>query len=175
MVLLSVGSIIMGASRSGDQRLRSAIVRRALLNPVLAAVVLGTGVAAGGLSVPGALDRFLIFLGAAAGPTALFALGGALAFPRIDRATAFTATGVTVAKLIAYPALVWCVLAWLLRLAPFWVQSGVLIASLPSAGSNYVIAERYQADAERVSAAIVLSTVVSVVGVPLVAWLMMET
>jgi predicted permease len=46
------------------------------------------------------------------------------------------------------------------------VQSGVLIASLPSAGSNYVIAERYQADAERVSAAIVLSTVVSVVGVP---------
>jgi hypothetical protein len=93
----------------------------------------------------------------------------------MDRATAFTATGVTVAKLIVYPALVGCVLAWLLRLAPFWVQSGVLIASLPSAGSNYVIAERYQADAERVSAAIVLSTVVSVVGVPFVAWLMMDT
>jgi malonate transporter and related proteins len=175
MVLLSVGSIIMGASRGGHQKFRSAILRGALLNPVPAAIVLGTGVAAAGLSVPGALDRFLIFLGAAAAPTALFALGGALASQRMDRATALTATGVTVAKLIVYPALVWCVLAWLLRLAPFWVQSGVLVASLPSAGSNYVIAERYQADAERVSAAIVLSTVVSVVGVPLVAWLMMDT
>jgi len=175
MVLLSVGSIIMGASRSDHRRFRSTILRGALLNPVLAAIVLGAGVAAAGLLVPKALDRFLIFFGAAAAPTALFALGGALAFQRLDRATAFTATGITVAKLIVYPALVWCVLAWLLRLAPFWVQSGVLIASLPSASSNYVIAERYQADAEQVSAAIVLSSVVSVVGVPVVAWLMMDT
>jgi len=170
-----VGSIIMGASGSGHQRFRSAILRGALLNPVLAAIVLGAGVAAAGLPVPRALDRFLIFLGAAAAPTALFALGGALAFQRMNRATAFIATSVTVAKVIVYPALVWCALAWLLRLAPFWVQSGVLIASLPSAGSNYVVAERYQADAERVSAAIVVSTAVSVVGIPFVAWLLMDT
>jgi predicted permease len=172
MVLLSVGTILMGASHKGPQRFRSVILRGALLNPLLAAIVLGAGVAAGGLVIPGALDRFLIFLGAAAAPTALFALGGALAFQRIDRATASAATSVTVAKLVAYPALVWWVLGGLLGLAPFWVQSGVLLASLPSAGSNYVVAKRYQADAERVSAAIVLSTVVSVVEVPFVAWLL---
>lgn len=48
---------------------------------------------------------------------------------------------------------------------------GFLLLSLPI----YIVAERYQADAERVSAAIVLSSVVSVVGVPFVAWLMMDT
>jgi predicted permease len=46
-----------------------------------------------------------------------------------------------------------------------------LLLSLPI----YIVAERCQADAERVSAAIVLSSVVIVVGVPFVAWLMMDT
>jgi malonate transporter and related proteins len=170
-VLLSVGSIIMGASRGNRQRAGSVVLRGALSNPLLAAIVLGAGFAAASVVIPQPFDRFLAFLGAAAAPTALFALGGTLALKRIDRATAFAATGITAAKVLAYPALVWCVLGCLLRLAPFWVQSGVLIASLPSAASNFVVAERYQADAERVSAAIVLSTIASVGVVPFVAWL----
>ena len=172
MVLLSAGSIIMGASR-GDRRKAgsAAVVRAAVSNPVLAAIVLGAGLAAAGVMTPRPLDRLLAFLGAAAAPTALFALGGALAVQRVDRTTAFAATGLAAAKLVVYPALVWWVLGCLLRLAPFWVQSGVMIASLPSAASNFVVAERYQADAERVSAAIVLSTIASVGVVPFAAWL----
>jgi len=77
------------------------------------------------------------------------------------------------AKLIVYPLVAWVMLARLLQLDLFWVHAGVLTASLPSAGSNYVMAQRYAADADRVSAAIVLSTVVSVLTVPLAAWLML--
>ena len=61
----------------------------------------------------------------------------------------------------------------MLQVEPFWVQAGVVIASLPSAGSNYVLAQRHAADADRVSVAIALSTLVSVVTVPLAAWLML--
>jgi len=50
-------------------------------------------------------------------------------------------------------------------------STGILIASLPSAGSNYVLAQRYAADAERVSAGIALSTVISLATVPFVGWL----
>jgi len=57
---------------------------------------------------------------------------------------------------------------------PFWVQAGVLTAALPSAGSNYVLAQRYAADAEGVSATVVLSSAVSAVTVPLAAWLMLR-
>lgn len=77
-------------------------------------------------------------------------------------------------KLAVYPLSVWHVLARLLQLEPFWVQAGVLIAALPAASSNYVLARRYEADEERVSAAIVLSTLVSVVTVRFVAWLMLR-
>ena len=61
----------------------------------------------------------------------------------------------------------------MLQVEPFWVQAGVVIASLPSAGGNYVLAQRHAADADRVSVAIALSTLVSVVTVPLAAWLML--
>jgi malonate transporter and related proteins len=173
LVLLSVGAVIMGASHGGGAGVGSHLLRGTVANPVVVAIALGATLAATGVALPLPLDRFLGFLGGAAGPTALFALGGTLAVQRIDRGTALTAAGITAAKLVAYPALVWFVLARLLQVEAFWVQAGVLMASLPSAGNVYIVAHRYAADAERVSAAIVFSTVVSVGTVPLAAWLML--
>jgi predicted permease len=49
-----------------------------------------------------------------------------------------------------------------------------LIASLPPAGSNYVLAQRYAADADQVSAGIALSTAVSLVTVPWIGWLVVR-
>ncbi|MGY3441248.1 AEC family transporter [Bradyrhizobium sp. USDA 4473] len=170
MVLLSLGGAIMGASRGAGAGIAS-LLRATALNPVVAAIIFGAIAAAAAVPIPSPVDRFLAFLGSAAGPTALFAVGGALAVKRIDRKTAAVAAGITAGKLVFYPLVVWCVLAQVLRLESFWVQVGVLFASLPSAGSNYVLAQRYAADEEEVSAAIVLSTLVSVVTVPITAWL----
>ncbi len=174
MILMSLGGAIMSVSQGSRASIGSIVLRGTALNPVIVAIVLGATFAAAGVSLPAPLDRFFGFLGGAAGPTALFALGGALALQRIDRTTAFTAVRITATKLVFYPLLVWYVLAHILKVEPFWVQAGVITASLPSAGNLYVMAQRYGADAERVSAAIVLSTVISVVTVPLVAWLMLR-
>jgi malonate transporter len=174
MVLLSVGTAFMSGSRDGGVGVGSAVLRTTALNPVLVAIVLGAAVAATGASPPAPLDRVLGFLGGAAAPTALFALGGALALQRMDRATALSAAAITVAKLVACPLLAWFVLARVLRVEPFWVQAGVLLAALPPAGNVYVVAQRYAADADRISAAIVLSTTVSAVTVPVAAWLIMR-
>jgi len=173
MILLSIGGVIMGVSRGKSAGIGTLLLRGTVLNPVVAAIVLGAVLAAVGVSLPAPLDRFLSFLGGSAGPTALFALGGALAVQHIDRATVVAASGITVAKLLIYPLLVWYVLAQLLHIEPLWIAAGVVMATLPSAGVNYVVAQRYEADADRVSAAIVLSTIVSVATVPLVAWLML--
>jgi predicted permease len=174
MVLLSVGGVLMSASSREGISIGRLVLRGTVLNPIVAAIALGAVIAAVGLSLPEPVARFLGFLGGAAGPTALFALGGALAAQRINRATLWAASGVTVAKLLLYPVVVWCVLDRLLAVDHIWVQAGVLIASLPSAGNIYVIAKRYDADPELVSAAIALSTLVSVVSVPFVAWLMLH-
>ena len=67
--------------------------------------------------------------------------------------------------------LVWLTLGRIMHLDAFWVNVGVLIAGLPSAGNIYVLAQRYEASPQQVSAAILLSTIVSVVSFPCVAWL----
>jgi malonate transporter and related proteins len=118
MILLSMGGVLMGASRDGGPGIGSLLPRGAVLNPVVAAIALGAVLAATDTPLPATLDR-------------------------------------------------------LLQMDGFWVHAGVLLSSLPSAGSNYVLAQRYSADTEIVSAAIVLSTIVSVATVPASAWLML--
>ena len=173
MILMSLGAVIMaGADKAAAAG--SLILRSTVHNPVIAAILAGGAIAASGLALPMPLNGFLSFLGASAAPTALFAVGGALGMQRIDRTTAYAAAGISLVKLLIYPLAVWCLLAYVLHVEPFWIGVGVLIASLPSAGSNYVLAQHYAADADQVSAAIVLSTIVSVVTVPCVGWLMVR-
>lgn len=174
MVLLSVGSALMGANGGPERGVGSLILRGTLFNPIVVAIVLGAAVAGTGLALPEAITRSLGFLGGAAGPAALFALGGALALQRLDRRTVVTACFITVAKLAVYPMLVWLILGRMMQLGAFWVNVGVLIASLPSAGNIYVLAQRLNADPQQVSAAILLSTTVSVVSFPCVAWLALD-
>ncbi len=58
-------------------------------------------------------------------------------------------------------------LTHLFQLGTFWVRVAVLLASLPSAGSNCFFAQRCAAGEDRVAAAIALSTAVSLATVPL--------
>jgi malonate transporter len=83
MVLLSLGGAIMGASRGSGVGIASLLLRGTALNPVVAAIVLGAAFAAAGFPIPSPIDHFFAFLGGSAGPTALFAVGGALAVQRI--------------------------------------------------------------------------------------------
>lgn len=170
MVLLSLGGLFMAANGDDKRGVGTQILRGTVFNPVVAAIVVGAALAGVGLVLPEPVIRFLAFLGGAAGPTALFALGGALALQRLDRGTAVAACLISFVKLVVYPVFVWVVLSRVMALEPFWVHAGVLIACLPSAGNIYVLAQRYDADPHRVSAAILLSTFVSVVTFPWAAW-----
>jgi malonate transporter and related proteins len=174
MVLLPIGCVLMSAGQREGASVGRLVLRGTLLNPVVAALLVGAALAAADLALPGPVTRFLTFLGGAAGPTALFALGGALAAQHLDRRKIVAASGITAAKLLLYPVVVWLVLDRLLGVEPIWVQAGVLLASLSSAGNIYVLAQRYDADPETVSATIALTTIVNVVSMPLAAWIMLR-
>lgn len=171
-VIIALGSLLMARSRDPGAGLRAALGALAGLarNPVILSIAAGAAVAATGLAIPGPVDRFLGFLGAAAGPTALFALGGTLARLRMSRDLAASAAAVSAAKLLAYPVLVWLVLGPLLGLDPFWVATGVLLAAMPTATNAFVLAQRSDAGAEQVSAAVLLSTAVAALAFPATAW-----
>jgi malonate transporter len=166
--------VLMSANSGPKRGIGSLILRGTMFNPIVVAIALGAALAGTGLALPDAIMRFLGFLGGAAGPAALFALGGALALQRLDCRTAGAACLITVAKLAFYPLLVWLILACMMQLDAFWVNVGVLIACLPSAGNIYVLAQRYDADPQQVSAAILLSTLASAVSFPCMAWLALD-
>jgi hypothetical protein len=172
--LMPLGIVLMSVGRerdAGGRGLGRELLRATLGNPIVLSVLAGAALGLSGARIPAPLERLLGFLGASAGPTALFALGGSLAGRRLGPHWRPVA-GVVVAKLVLYP-----VLAWVTRravgLPPAWVASGVLIASLPTAANVFVFASRFGAVPERVSAAILLSTLAGAVTFPLAAWLVL--
>jgi len=91
VVLLSLASVIMASSSGKASGIASLLLRGILLNPIIMAIALGFAVAAAGIVLPNPIDRFLGFVGGAAGPTALFALephwlfSGSIGRPRSRR------------------------------------------------------------------------------------------
>jgi malonate transporter len=173
-LLMPLGIVFMSIGRGrahAERSLALELARATLLNPIVLGVCAGVAVGFTGVRLPAAVERFLTFLGASAGPTALFALGGSLAGRRLGTHWR-SVVGVAVAKLLVYPAVAWTTLRWA-GLPPAWVAAGVLIAALPTAANVFVFASRFEAVPDRVSAVILLSTVVGAVTFPLAAWLVL--
>jgi predicted permease len=173
-MLMPLGIILMSIrrDRSGAPgSLLRELATATLLNPIVLGVCAGAAVSLTGTRLPSPVDRFLSFLGGSAGPTALFALGGSLASRQLGRHWQAVA-GVAAAKVLVYPAVAWAFLR-LAGLPPAWVAAGVLVAALPTAANVFVFAQRFDAVPERISAVILLSTVVGAVTFPLAAWLVL--
>ncbi|WP_209427082.1 AEC family transporter [Pararhodobacter sp. SW119] len=135
-----------------------------LRNPMIVAMVLGLAWSATGLALWQPVDAFLVLLGAAATPGALFAIGASLANNRAERLT--VAGWLSFAKLILHPAAVGVAALLLFKVEPF--KAGVLIAAaaLPVAGNVYILAQHFNIAIARVSAAILISTAISVATLP---------
>ncbi len=173
-LLMPLGIVLMslGRERGGEpRRVLRDVARATLGNPIVLGVCAGLAVGLSGSRLPVPVDRFLSFVGASAGPTALFALGGSLAARRIGPHWGAVA-GIAAAKLVAYPAVAWMLLRST-GLPPHWVAAGVLIAALPTAANVFVFAQRYDAVPGRISAEILLSTVAGAATFPVVAWLVL--
>src|SRR5258708_18986071 len=128
MVLLSVGSVLMGAKGGPKRGIGSLILRGTMLNPIVVAIVLGAALAGTGLALPEAITRFLGFLGGAAGPAALFALGGALALQRLERRNAAAACLINGGKIAVLPILRLLILRTMDQLPALLVHGGALSA-----------------------------------------------
>ena len=173
-LIIALGSVLMARDAAPGQGLRTLRATLAGLarNPVILSVAGGAAFAATGAAIPAPVDRFLAFLGGAAGPTALFALGGTLARLRAGRNLALLAGSLSAVKLVAYPAAMWLMLGPVLALDPFWVAAGVLLAAMPTATNAFVLAQRYGAEPDGVSAVVLLSTLLAALAFPATAWLL---
>lgn len=131
--------------------------RSILANPIIVAAALGLLYGMTGLGLPEMVDQTLDFLGQAAAPTALFALGASLSLRRI--AGHLGAAGMMVVnKLFVHPLLAWLIFARLLEVDQLWINAGVIFAASPVGLNVYIFAQHYDANVESASTAILVST-----------------
>ena len=164
LVFSSLLVVLVVGSRDGfGPGVIRAVLLGLLANPMIVAIVAGLGVASLALPIPAPVNAFLLTLGAAATPGALFAIGASLATKSAERLA--VAGWLAFAKLVLHPGLVAVCALWLVPVDPY--AAGVMIASasLPVAGNVYILAQHYGVAPLRVSAAILLSTAASVMTV----------
>lgn len=179
MMMLAVDLLIFGSlivilitgSREGriTPKIFGTIGKGLGTNPMIVSIALGFLWSSLSLPIPVPLNEFLTYLGAAATPCALFAIGASLSQKSAERMT--VAIYLTLCKLIVHPVAVAVSALVLFDVEPYAASVMIAAAALPVAGNIYIVAQHYGVAPQRASAAIFLSTVVSIVTVPVViAW-----
>ncbi|MGJ8626931.1 MAG: AEC family transporter [Sulfitobacter sp.] len=171
VVFSSLIVILITGARDGQISLRMfrTIGLGLVKNPMIVAIVLGFAWSGLSIPIPEPMNDFLAILGGAATPGALFAIGASLATKSAERM--HIAGWLSFCKLVLHPLFVAFAALFLFGVDPF--KAGVIIsaAALPVAGNVYILAQHYGVAPQRVSAAILVSTALSIVTVSLVvAW-----
>jgi len=171
IVFSSLIVILITGSREG--RLGPGVLRMVgaglVSNPMILSIALGLALSGARVPIPGPVNEFLVILGAAATPGALFAIGASLAGKSTERLA--VAGWLSLAKLLLHPGLVAVFALAVFPVEPY--AAGVMIASasLPVAGNIFMLAQHYGVAPLRVSAAILVSTAASIITVPaVIAW-----
>lgn len=172
IVFSSLITILITVSRQG--RASWDMLRKVglglLKNPMIVSIALGLIWSTYALPVPGPANEFLVMLGAAATPGALFAIGASLATKSAERMA--VAGWLALCKLCLHPAAVAVAALALFDVEPFAAGVMIAAAALPVAGNVYILAQHYGVAPQRVSASILISTTASIVTVSLViAWI----
>lgn len=179
MLVLAMDLIVFGSliviliTGSRDGRMSLGILRTVglglLRNPMIMSIALGLLVSGLALPVPAPINEFVVILGAAATPGALFAIGASLATKSAERVA--VAGWLSFAKLFLHPAAVAVAALMLFDVEPYAAGVMIACASLPVAGNIYILAEHYGVAPHRVSASILISTALSVLTVSaVIAW-----
>lgn len=172
LVVISAALACASLGNRGAGGMRAALAGaliHAAQNPLAWAVIAGSAFSAGELRLPGPVDQFARLLGQAAGPVALFTIGVSLHRPA---AAAWGADVLVIAgtKLLLHPGLAGLLAVYVFHLTPLEVHTLVLAAALPVGGSVFLFAERQGANAERIAAAILVSTACAFVTFSTLCW-----
>lgn len=176
MLVLAVDLIFFGSlivilvtgSRDGSMSLSilRTVGKGLISNPMIVSISLGLCWSATGWQVPTPAAEFLDILGSAATPGALFAIGASLATKSADRVS--VAGWLSFCKLVLHPAAVAFAALVIFPVPAFAAGVAIAAAALPVAGNVFILAQHYGVAPQRVSASILISTVVSVATVSIV-------
>ncbi|MDN5786682.1 AEC family transporter [Pseudorhodobacter sp.] len=168
IVFSSAITLIITGAREGrmSSRVFRALGMGLLKNPMIVSMALGLIWSGTGIPVPGPVNEFMVLLGAAATPGALFAIGASLATKSAERLG--VAVWLSFCKLVLHPAAVAIAALLMFDVARFPASVMIAAAALPVAGNVYILAQHFGVAPQRVSASILISTAVSILTVTIV-------
>lgn len=146
--------------------------RKGFLNPGLVAVLIGFGLFAFSIELPKPIFETLKLIGDTTTPLSMMFIGFILAQTEMRAILkdwqVFALSGI---RLIIQPLSVWVVLK-LLGFEGLLLNIPVLIASMPAAANTAIIASKYGSDYQLAAKVIYISTLLSVMTIPLVVRLL---
>jgi predicted permease len=140
--------------------------RGVLQNPIVAAILVGTGYSFTGLPIPDVAGRTLDLVAASAVPLSLVALGMSLSTHGARKGWRESAA-ITTLKLVAHPIAVYA-LARLLALPPIETQAIVVLASLPVGANVYLMSRAFDTLQGPVASSLVVSTAIAALTTPFI-------
>ena len=140
-----------------------------LKHPLLQAIAAGLLLNLLGLPLHDGISTFVRFVGVAASPIALFALGIILA-STVSCGLNKAALSIVGLKVIAHPLLAWLLFSGATTLAnPSWTSTALLVAAGPCGAMPFVLGLQYKIDVTTIARAIGYSTGLSLVTLALLA------
>ena len=152
---------VAGTRKGSISALIIGVIRSVLLHPFIIATAVGVAAAFFSVTPPAPIESLISYLAQAAAPCALFAMGVTLALRPLNRVPLELGYIVPI-KLILHPLLMYLALSYVGSFDPVWVFTAVLMAALPTATNVFVIGQQYGVWVERVSATILVTTILSV-------------
>lgn len=144
-------------------------------NPLTVSVLAGLCFVLFGIRLPAFLEAFAGFLGSAAGPTALFALGLGLSRLNVKEQITGDALGIVapmlLLKIIVQPAITLLAGVYLFGMGKenaLWLAAAVVMSAQPIGAGVYVFAKKYEYRQETISLAIIASLLVSLMTLPVI-------
>jgi malonate transporter and related proteins len=137
-------------------------LRGVVRSPLVLSAVAGLTVSGLGIPLPQALGTFCDILGASAGPCALFAIG-LFMVGKSPTAGAMEVSWLVFLKLLVQPLITWTLAFHVFSMEPVWAAGAVIQSALPTGALVFILAQQYGIYVQRSTAAIMASTVISLV------------
>lgn len=159
---LAIALIEMDMARSAGllSALRDALAGM-LKSPLVLSAIAGLGWSATGLPLPTPVENFCSTIGAAASPTALFAIGLFMVGRQVTAGLG-EVSWLVFLKLIVNPAIALLLIFAFFPMEPIWVASAIIMSALPTGGLVFILAQKYDIYLQRSTSVILISTVMSV-------------
>ncbi len=166
LLAFSVGVVLLTRGTTGSPRLSL----RQWINPAILSTTLGFIFFLGSVRISGPLLSGLTILGDMTTPLSMAVIGailsrmdvrGVLGNPRVYLTSVY--------RLVLHPLAVWLVLS-ALGIRGQSLAVPVVLATMPVAANASILSDAYGGDSETASALVFVSTAVSLVTIPLLAW-----